>query len=251
MKSVFIKTANNDAYMNTVNNFRGAIHSADTAVDLYFQAAAAGSSGGAAYDKIPLVVTTEKEQECMDSIGAALTGSVSKGMVVIADDVASTYVNQNITSVGTFSLNSTGHTRPIESVTASDSLLASESGTIYVFADAAAVLTLPDSGGGDILGTTYTFISNATGTGQEVICADTAAEFFIGTIHGVDQDADAAPLGWNAQVSDAYSSIEFTGVADGKIGSYFTVTNYATDRWLIEGHAVQSGGSEVTPFATS
>ena len=74
MKSVFIKTANNDAYMNTVSNFRGAVHSADTAVDLYFQAAAASSTGGAAYDKIPLVVTTEKEQEVMADISGALAG---------------------------------------------------------------------------------------------------------------------------------------------------------------------------------
>ena len=251
MKSVFIKTANNDAYMNTVDNFRGAVHSADTAVDLYFQAAAASSTGGAAYDKIPLVVTTEKEQEVMADISGALSGSHSNPMVVIADDVASSYVNANITSVGTFSLNSTGHTKSIESVTATDSLLASESGTIYVFADAAAVLTLPDSGGGDILGTTYTFVSNATGTGQEVLLADTTNEFFIGTVLGADQDADAAPLGWNAQVSDGFSSIEFTGVTDGKIGSWFTVTNYAADRWLIEGTVVQSGGSEATPFAAS
>jgi len=237
--------------MNTVNNFRGAIHSGDTAVDLYFQAAAAGSSGGAAYDKIPLVVTTEKEQEAMEHIGAALTGSNSKGMIVIADDVAGKYVSSTITSAGTFSLNSTGHTRAVESVTVDDSLLASESGTTYVFADAAAVLTLPDSGGGDIIGTTYTFISNFAPTGQEVKCTDTGNEFFIGSMIGVDQDGDGAPLAWNAQVSDAFSSVEFTAVADGKIGSYFTVTNYAADRWLIEGQAVQSGGSEATPFAAS
>jgi len=139
----------------------------------------------------------------------------------------------------------------VESVTASDSLTAVESGTTYVFADAAAVLTLPDSGAGDIIGVNYTFISNFQGTGQEVICADTTNEFFIGTIIGADQDADASPLGWNAQVSDGFSSIEFTGVTDGKIGSYFTVTNYAADRWLIEGVVAQSGGSEATPFAAS
>jgi hypothetical protein len=47
--------------MSTAANFRGAIHSGDTAVDLYFNAAGSGVAG--AFDKIPLVVTTEKEQE--------------------------------------------------------------------------------------------------------------------------------------------------------------------------------------------
>jgi hypothetical protein len=249
-KYIYIKTANDSAYMNTAKNFKGAHHSADTVIDLYFEAAGAVEG---AFDKITLTVTTQKEQEVMDSIGGALAGTHSKGMIVIADDVASKYVNANITAVGAFALAQTAATFkvPTESVTANDTLTAAESGTTYVFADAAAVLTLPDSGAGDIIGTTYKFISNFTGTGQEVICADTTNEFFIGTIIGADQDADASPLGWNAQVSDGFSSIEFTGVTDGKIGSYFTVTNYAADRWLIEGVVAQSGGSEATPFAAS
>ena len=171
-------------------------------------------------------------------------------MVVIADDVANSYVNANITSVGTMSLNSTGHSYNVESVTASDSLLASESGTIYVFADAAAVLTLPDSGGGDLVGTTYTFISNATGTGQEVICADTTNEFFIGSVLGADQDGDGAPLAWNAQVSDGFSSIEITNAQEGEPGSFWILTCIAADRWIVEG-TMLSVGTSATPFATS
>ena len=90
-KYVFIKTADNSAYMNTVANFRGAVHSADTAVDLYFASAGSGVEGS--FDKIPLVVTSNKEQEVMEAVGGALAGTHSKGMVVIADDVASSYVN--------------------------------------------------------------------------------------------------------------------------------------------------------------
>ena len=250
MKSVFIKTTNNDAYMNTVNNFRGAVHSADTAVDLYFQAAAASSTGGAAYDKIPLVVTTEKEQEVMADISGALAGSHSNPMVVIADDVAKSYVNGNITSVGTFSLNSTGHTYNVEDVTADDTLLASESGTIFVFQDAAAVLTLPDSGDGDIIGTTFTFISNFAATGQEVKCADTGNEIMIGSVLGSDSGDDTTIGSFNAEVGDAFSSIEFTGATEGELGSRFTLTCYDTDRWLIDG-TVLHDGSIATPFATS
>ena len=144
-----------------------------------------------------------------------------------------------------------GQRAAVESVTANDTLTVAESGTTYVFADAAAVLTLPDSGAGDIIGVTYTFISNFQGTGQEVICADTTNEIIVGNLIGADDDGDAAPLCWNAQVSDGFSSVEFTSVADGKIGSYFTLTCYAADRWLIQGVVNQSGGSAATAFAAS
>jgi hypothetical protein len=249
-KYVFIKTADNSAYMNTADNFRGAVHSGDTAVDLYFNAAGSGVAG--AFDKIPLVVTTEKEQEVMEYIGGALAGTHSKGMVVIADDVASSYVNANITSVGAFSLASTGtlYKRMVEDVTADDTLTADESGKIYVFQDAAAVLTLPDSGGGDIIGTTFTFISNFAATGQEVKCADTTNEIMIGSVIGSDSGDDTTIGSWNAEVGDAFSSIEFTGATEGELGSRFTLTCYDTDRWLIEG-TVLHDGSIATPFATS
>ena len=143
-----------------------------------------------------------------------------------------------------------GHRIPVESVTANDTLTAAESGTIYVFADAAAVLTLPDSGAGDIIGTHYTFISNFAGTGQEVKCTDTTNEMFIGAILGADSGDDTTTGTWSAEVGDAYSSIEFTAAAEGELGSHFTVINYAADRWLIKG-TVLHDGSIGTPFAAS
>ena len=57
-KYVFIKTLDNSAYMNTAANFRGAVHAADTTVDLYFNAAG-GVAAERMYDKITLTVTTE------------------------------------------------------------------------------------------------------------------------------------------------------------------------------------------------
>ena len=186
----------------------------------------------------------------MADISGALTGSHSAPMVVIADDVAKTYVNANITSVGTFSLNSSPRIARVEDVTASDSLLASESGTIYVFQDAAAVLTLPDSGGGDIIGTTYTFISNSAGSGQEVKCADTTNEIMIGCLIGADTGDDTIETNWTAEVGDAFASVEFTGATEGELGSMFKLTCYDTDRWLIEG-TVLHDGTVATPFATS
>ena len=72
-----------------------------------------------------------------------------------------------------------GAYQAIESVTADDTLTAAESGTLYVFADAAATLTLPDSGDGDIIGCTFHFLSNYQGTGQKVVCSDTTNEKII------------------------------------------------------------------------
>mgnify|MGYP003654932791 CR=1 FL=1 len=251
MKNLIFHNAADDSYMNTVENFRGAFASTQT-VDIYFQAAGAGVASPGAFDKITVACTNGEEDRAVEQLAGVMAGG-SNPVTVVADDVNSVYACQDIISVTTIALAGIGQTFrvPTESVTVNDTLLASESGKTFVFADAGAVLTLPDSGGGDIIGTTYKFISNFTGTAQEVICADTTNEFFIGTILGADQDADASPLGWNAQVSDGFSSIEFTGVTDGKIGSYFTVTNYAADRWLIEGVVAQSGGSEATPFAAS
>ena len=60
-KYVYIKTANDSAYMNTAANFRGATHTSDTGVDLFFKAASVGGDcARAGFDKISLVITTEK-----------------------------------------------------------------------------------------------------------------------------------------------------------------------------------------------
>ena len=144
-----------------------------------------------------------------------------------------------------------GNRALVDNVTANDSITAAESGKIFVFGDAAAVLTLPDSGAGDIIGCQYTFVSNYTATGQEVICADTTNEVIVGALINSDTDDDNSTKAWNAEVADGFSSVEFTGVAEGAIGSYFKLTCIAADRWLIEGVVIQEGGSEATPFAAS
>ena len=139
----------------------------------------------------------------------------------------------------------------VESVTADDTLTAADSGKTFVFADAAAVLTLPDSGAGDIIGWSAKFISNFTATGQEVKNADTTNEIIVGALINSDTDDDNSTKAWNAEIADGFSSVEFTGVAEGAIGSYFVLTNIAADRWTIEGVVIQEGGSEATPFAAS
>ena len=246
---VVFHNAADDSYMNSADNFRGAFASTET-VDIYFKAAATGTGQGAAsYDKIIVACTNGEEDRAVEQLAAAIGGG--RGMTIIADDVNSVYACEDITSVTSITMGISGRFAAVESVTGNDTLTASDSGKLFIFTDAAAVLTLPDSGGGDIVGWTAKFSSASQATGQEVLCADTGNEKMIGTIIAPDSDGDGAPIAWNAKAADSFSSIEFTSVADGEPGSFFKLTNVATDVWHVEGVASASGGSEATPFATS
>ena len=242
---IFVDAAN-IAYSNTAANFRGISHTTDDKLEVFF----AATEGSETYDKIVLSVTDEKEVEAMKGLAGALAGSKTP-FLVVADDINSTYATPNITAVDSITRTLTGPTLTVESVTANDTLTAADSGKTFVFADAAAVLTLPDSGAGDIIGWSAKFVSNFTATGQEVKNADTTNEIIVGALINSDTDDDNSTKAWNAEIADGFSSVEFTGVAEGAIGSYFTLTNIAADRWLVEGVVIQEGGSEATPFAAS
>ena len=242
---IFVDAAN-VAYSNTAANFRGISHNTDDKLEVYF----AATEGSETYDKIVLSVTDEKEIEAMKGLSGALAGAKTP-FLVVADDVNSTYATPNITAVDSITRTLTGPTLTVETVTVDDTLTAADSGKTFVFGDAAAVLTLPDSGAGDIIGWSAKFISNFTATGQEVKNADTTNEIIVGALINSDTDDDNSTKAWNAEIADGFSSVEFTGVPEGAIGSYFVLTNIAADRWLVEGVVIQEGGSEATPFAAS
>ena len=241
---IFVDAANT-AYSNTAANFRGISHNTDDKLDVYF----ASATTSAGYDKIILSITDEKELEAMRGLSAALAGAKTPYLTV-ADDVNNTYAHPNITAVDSISLSAKAVNSVVESVTGNDTLTAADSGKTFVFADAAAVLTLPDSGGGDIIGWTAKFISNFQGTGQEVICADTTNEVMLGGVVHVDTDDDTVTKGFAAEVADGFSSIEITGTTEGEPGSLWTLTCIAADRWIVEG-VMQSAGTSATPFAAS
>lgn len=144
-----------------------------------------------------------------------------------------------------------GIRRKVVSVSDDTTLTVADSGNVYVFADAAATITLPDSGGGDIIGFKATFVSNFQGTGQKVVCTDTSNEDMIGSLMAVDNDDSNATKAWPSLVGTANASINMNSVAQGHPGSFFTVTCIAADRWMVEGQMIQSGGSEASPFGTS
>ena len=241
---IFVDAANT-AYSNTAANFRGISHNTDDKLDVYF----ASATTSAGYDKIILSITDEKEIEAMKGLSAALAGAKTP-FLVVADDVNSTYAHENITAIDSITLSAKAVNAVVESVTADATLTAADSGKTFVFADAAAVLTLPDSGAGDIIGWSAKFISNFQGTGQEVKNADTTNEVMLGGVVHVDTDDDTVTKGFAAEVADGFSSIEITGTTEGEPGSLFTLTNIAADRWIVEG-VMQSAGTSATPFAAS
>ena len=240
---VVFHNAADDSYMNSADSFRGAYATTET-VDIYFESA----TTSAGYDKIIVACTNGEEDRAIEQLAAAIGGG--RGMTVIADDVNSVYACEDITSVTSITLAGKAVNSVVESVTGNDTLTAADSGKTFVFADAAAVLTLPDSGGGDIIGWTAKFISNFQGTGQEVICADTTNEVMLGGVVHVDTDDDTVTKGFAAEVADGFSSIEITGTTEGEPGSLWTLTCIAADRWIVEG-VMQSAGTSATPFAAS
>ena len=242
---VIFHNAADDSYMNKAGNFRGAYASTET-VDIYFDSA----TTSAGFDRIIVACTNGEEDRAIEQLAAAIGGGKAGGYTVIADDVNTVYACENITSVTSITLAGKAVNSVVESVTGNDTLTAADSGKTFVFADAAAVLTLPDSGGGDIIGWTAKFISNFQGTGQEVICTDTTNEVMLGGVVHVDTDDDTVTKGFAAEVADGFSSIEITGTTEGEPGSMWTLTNIAADRWIVEG-VMQSAGTSATPFAAS
>ena len=98
---IYIRNAEDDAYMNTADNFRGMEQAASAVVDLYFESPITSAVGPSAYDKITLAVTADKEKEAMLAIGGALAGGKPGSTVIVADDHGSAYCADEILSVTT------------------------------------------------------------------------------------------------------------------------------------------------------
>jgi hypothetical protein len=142
---------------------------------------------------------------------------------------------------------------PVTNITSNTSLGANDSGETFVFNDAdGAIITLPDSGGGDLTGVYYTFIIGVTATSNahKVVLTDTTNEKLYGQVLTVDTDTSDANASFAAQAGDNFSAISSDGSTTGIIGSKYTVTNFGADKWYVEG-TMHVTGSPATPFATS
>jgi len=248
-KYIYIKTANNSAYMNTAANFRGATHTSDTGVDLFFKAAAVGGDGASAgFDKISLVITTEKEQEVMEAVGGALAGTHSKGMIVIADDVASKYVNAGITSVGAITLSATGSFKKLLTWTADLALEASDSGAWVYANDATALdLRLPTASGN--AGVNYQIFIQKAQTGNTHILAE-AGDFFEGALLMSDADTATENLFFAVANTAEDDAINLDSDAKGRLAGGFIELVCDGTKWHVQGR-LNGTGTLATPFHTA
>lgn len=146
-----------------------------------------------------------------------------------------------------------GNKIPTETVTVNDALTSNQSGKTFVFNDAdGAILTLPDSGAGNLIGVYYDFVIAVTATSgaHKIVCADTTNEKLFGQLHTIDTDTSDHNASFAAQAGDNFSAITCNGTTTGIIGSTFRVQNIAADKWIVSGN-VHVTGSPATPFATS
>lgn len=141
------------------------------------------------------------------------------------------------------------HREVIQSVGATRTLLAEESGSLCLFDRAAGVVyTLPTP----VEGMQFEFSTTVlvTSNSYKVITATPASQFIIGSLMGGSLTV--------ADSGDVFQADGTTHVAitmggsttGGLVGGSFKLTAISTTQWLVEGDFVASG-TVATPFATS
>ena len=182
--------------------------------------------------------------------GATTISNTGDNQIAIGKGAVSTGANEIV--IGNTSHISTrifAHRTIVTNNTADNTLTANDSGETFVFTDAAATITLPDSGAGDIIGTYFHFIvlDDTAGT-KRIQCADSTNEDLIGSVRSVDTDTSDATASFATQVADEFHQITFNGTTTGRAGSKVTVTNIAADKWHVEGTIICTG-NPATPFS--
>ena len=240
---IYIRNAEDDAYMNRVSNFRGMEQAASGAVIMYFESPISSSVGASAYDKITLGVTANSEKEAMMDIGGALLGSKSGTTAVIADDYGSVYCSGNVTSVTTISKATGGQTKNLIAFAADKTLTAGDSGSWVHMTDAGTEkeLILPAAAAGLEF---HVFI-NIAQTGDTAISIPSG--YFIG---GFDMSDPTTAGDSNFFQSNGSSNdyINLDSDAKGRLqGGYMNFVCDGTN-WHVQGHLV-GDGTLVTMFA--
>jgi hypothetical protein len=73
---------------------------------------------------------------------------------------------------------------------------------------------------------------------------------FYGQVISTDTDTGDANETFPAQAGDSFSAISSNGSTTGIIGSHYTITNLASDIWMITGN-IHCTGVPATPLAGS
>ena len=149
---IYIRNAEDDAYVNHGDNFKGMEQAASGAVILYFDSPiSATTETGGSYDKITLAVTANSEKEAMVDINGALFGGKAGSTTVIADDYGNVSCSDYIsTTAGVTSIEKAlaGTTSNVITLTDDRTLTSGESGSLVVLNHASKVITLPTAAAG-------------------------------------------------------------------------------------------------------
>jgi|TARA_R100000458_G_scaffold48837_1_gene48127 hypothetical protein len=165
-------TAADDSYMNSSANFRGADVTGNTTLEITFAAA----NDNAFVDTVVLNFTAGKEVQVMEALGAALAGAKNP-VTVVADDINSKYIDDNITSCGAITT-AKGSYRRSESLTANKDLAPADSGKTF-FLNAAAGLSaikLPAAATAGAGWNARFVVATVTTSNNYVITEDTASD---------------------------------------------------------------------------
>ena len=246
---VYIRNAEDDAYMNSSDNFKGVVQVASGAVKMYFDAAAGAAGNNGGFDEITFGVTANSEKEAMLAIGGAIAGGKAGSVQVIADDHGSTYCDDVITSVTTITKNNAGNAlHRIISWTADTDLEASDSGAWVVAADATALdLNLPTASGNS--GVYYEIFIQKAQTGDTHIMAE-AGDYFEGGVFIADADTATENIEFHLANTAEDDVINLDSDAKGRLaGGYIKLVCDGT-KWHVTGQ-LNGTGTLGTPFATA
>jgi hypothetical protein len=149
---IYIRNAEDDAYVNHGDNFKGMEQAASGAVILYFDSPiSATTETGGSYDKITLAVTANSEKQAMIDINGALFGGKAGSTTVIADDYGNASCSDLIsTTAGVTSIEKAlaGTTSNVITLTDDRTLTSGESGSFVVLNHATKIITLPTAAAG-------------------------------------------------------------------------------------------------------
>ena len=246
---IYIRNAEDDAYSNHGNNFRGMEQASSGVVILYFESAISSAGLPAAYDKITLAVTANSEKQAMIDINGAIFGGKAGSTTVIADDYGNVSCSDLISTtagVTTISKATAGRSHKLISWTEAKTLTAGDSGAwIYANDATAGVLTLPSVSAG----LTYEIFIQKAQTGDTHILAQ-AGEFFEGALLMSDADTTTENMAlWIANTAED-DAINLDSDAKGRLaGGYIKLVSDGT-KWHATG-VLNGTGSIATPWHTA
>ena len=249
---IYIRNAEDDAYMNTSANFKGMEQASSGVVIMYFESAISSSVGASAYDKITLAVTANSEKQAMVDIAGALAGGKSGTTAVIADDYGSAYCSDLITAsagVTTIAKATGGVTRTVKTITGDTTLLSGESGALVRLNATTGVITLPSASAGLTFDVTFMQDPEAGCT----ILANTGDCFYgnIKVMSATEDQTLAQTLDYDTAVGTvtSYDNLDFvhdTNSLGGVEGDVIRLYCVDATAWLVDATVLNDHANPAT-----